>query len=116
MRSWKTLPASASYPRSPGRIPTFAGGWRLRSWARPSHFRSHWGGPLSTVQTDRMAARAPRDDLMLFCVQMGGRGHMCQHDRFAELPAGSGVLCEARSPVAGVHADGDPEPDLALLP
>ena len=64
--------------------------------------RSHWGGPLSTVQTDRMAARAPRDDMMLFCVQMAGRGCMRQHDRFAELPAGSGVLCEARSPWEGV--------------
>jgi AraC-like DNA-binding protein len=60
--------------------------------------RSHWGGPLSTVQTDRMAARAPRDDLMLFCVHLAGRGHVHQHDRVAELPAGSGVLFEARSP------------------
>jgi AraC-like DNA-binding protein len=59
--------------------------------------RSHWGGPLSTVQTDRMAARAPRDDLMLFCVHLAGRGHVRQHDRVAELPAGSGVLLEARS-------------------
>jgi AraC-like DNA-binding protein len=60
--------------------------------------RSHWGGPLSAVQTDRMAATGPRDDHMLFCVHLAGRGYVHQHDRVAELPAGSGVLFEARSP------------------
>ncbi|WP_433287534.1 helix-turn-helix domain-containing protein [Pseudonocardia sp. CA-142604] len=60
--------------------------------------RSHWGGPMSSVRTDRMAARATGDNLMLFCVHMAGRAYIRQHDRFAELAAGSGVLSEARSP------------------
>jgi AraC-like DNA-binding protein len=64
--------------------------------------RSQWGGPASTVLTDRMAARAPGNDLMLFCVHLAGRGHVHQHDRRAELPAGSGVLFEARRPWKGV--------------
>jgi AraC-like DNA-binding protein len=34
---------------------------------------------------------------MLFCVYMDGRGRIRQHDRFAELAAGTGVLTEARS-------------------
>ena len=59
--------------------------------------RSHWG-PMSAVRTDRMAARAPADDLMVFCVQMAGRGYLRQRGRFAELGAGTGVLAEARSP------------------
>jgi AraC-like DNA-binding protein len=59
--------------------------------------RSHWG-PMSAVRTDRMAAGASSDDLMLFCVQMAGRGYIRQHDRFAELVIGTGVLVEARSP------------------
>ena len=44
-----------------------------------------------------MAAKTSGDDLMLFCVQVVGQGHVGQHDRFAELAAGSGVLIEARS-------------------
>jgi AraC-like DNA-binding protein len=64
--------------------------------------RSHWGRPASTALSDRMAARAPRNDLMLFCVHLAGRGHIHQHDRLAELPAGSGVLFEARRPWKGV--------------
>src|ERR1700754_1692138 len=59
--------------------------------------RSHWG-PLSAIRTDRMAARASTDNLMLFCVLMAGRGYMRQRDRSAELAAGTGVLAEARSP------------------
>ncbi|GAA1195929.1 helix-turn-helix domain-containing protein [Pseudonocardia alaniniphila] len=34
---------------------------------------------------------------MLFCVHVAGRSHVRQHDRFAELTAGSGVFYEARS-------------------
>jgi hypothetical protein len=36
--------------------------------------------------------------LMPFSVQTGGRGYVRQHDRFADLAAGTGVLSEARSP------------------
>ena len=61
-------------------------------------YQSHFRGQMSAIRTDRMAARASADNLMLFCVQqMASRGHMCQHDRFAELGAGRGVLAEARS-------------------
>jgi len=59
--------------------------------------RQHFRGPLSTVRTARMAPGASGDNLMLFCVQMAGRGRVRQHDRFAELAAGTGVLAEARS-------------------
>jgi len=59
--------------------------------------RSHWGGPMLTLRTDRMAARASACNLMLFCVYMAGRGRFRQHDRCAEQPAGTGVLCESRS-------------------
>ncbi|GAA3095973.1 helix-turn-helix domain-containing protein [Pseudonocardia yunnanensis] len=58
--------------------------------------RSHWG-PMSVVRTDRMAARVPADDLMFFSVYMAGQGRLRQHDRCAELAAGTGVLVEARS-------------------
>jgi AraC-like DNA-binding protein len=59
--------------------------------------RAHWEGPISAVRTDRMAAKAPAQNMMLFCVQLAGQDHMFQNDRFAELTAGSGVLSEARS-------------------
>jgi AraC-like DNA-binding protein len=59
--------------------------------------RGHWGGPMHAVRTGQMAARASTDDLMLFCVQLAGRAHVHQHDRFVELSAGSGVLSETRS-------------------
>ena len=59
--------------------------------------RSHWGGPMSAVLTDRMTARASADNLMLFCLYMDGRVRVRQHDRCAELAAGAGVLTEARS-------------------
>jgi AraC-like DNA-binding protein len=58
--------------------------------------RSYWG-PMSAIRTDRMASRASADNLMLFSVQMRGWGYMRQHDRFAELAAGTGVLAEACS-------------------
>jgi AraC-like DNA-binding protein len=58
--------------------------------------RSHWG-QMSLVRTDRMAARASADNLLLFCVYMAGRGRVGQHDRLVELAAGTGVLTEARS-------------------
>ena len=69
--------------------------------------RSHWG-PMSAIWTDRMAARASADNLMLFSVQMGGWGYMRQHDRFAQLAAGTGVLAEARSPWARVSSTETP--------
>lgn len=59
--------------------------------------RSHWG-PMSAVRTDRMVARAPADDMMLFCIQAGGRCRVHQNDRFVELMPGTGLLAEARSP------------------
>src|ERR1700754_680221 len=59
--------------------------------------RAHWGGPMSLVRTERMAARVPGDNLMLFSVQMSGQDYLRQHDRSAELAVGSGVLSEARS-------------------
>jgi len=60
--------------------------------------RSHWGGPRSTVRTDRMAARASDGSRMLFAVHVAGRSDLFQRGRFAELSAGTGVLIEARSP------------------
>jgi AraC-like DNA-binding protein len=60
--------------------------------------RSHWGGPMSAVRTDRMAARTSDGSRMLFAVQVDGRGRMFQRDRFVELAAGSGILIEASSP------------------
>ena len=54
-------------------------------------------GQVSVVRTDRMAARASEDDLMLFCLQMAGRDSIRQHDRFVELAPGTGVLNETRS-------------------
>ena len=64
--------------------------------------RSHWGGPLRIFRTDRMAARASADNLMLFCVQIAGESSHHQHDRFAELAAGTGVLKERRgAPTSG---------------
>jgi AraC-like DNA-binding protein len=59
--------------------------------------RTHWG-QMVAVRTDRMAARASVDSLMLFCVYTAGRGRVRQHDRFAEPAAGAGVLAETRSP------------------
>ncbi|WP_433297016.1 AraC family transcriptional regulator [Pseudonocardia sp. CA-142604] len=59
--------------------------------------RSHWGEPMMTFRTDRMAARASTCDRLLFCVYSAGRGRVRQHDRSAEQPAGTGVLCESRS-------------------
>ncbi|WP_433272821.1 helix-turn-helix domain-containing protein [Pseudonocardia xinjiangensis] len=66
--------------------------------------RSHWGGPLRTLRSERMAASAAADNLMLFCVHLAGRGRIHQHDRFAELTVGAGVLAEARSRYERVSA------------
>jgi hypothetical protein len=52
---------------------------------------------MSAVRTDRMAARASADDLMVFCEYMAGLGRVRRHDRCAEPAAGTGVLTEARS-------------------
>jgi AraC-like DNA-binding protein len=61
--------------------------------------RSHWRGLMSTVRTERMAARASADNTMMFCVQqMACQGYMRQHGRFAKLVAGTGILIEDRSP------------------
>jgi AraC-like DNA-binding protein len=59
--------------------------------------RSHWGEPMMTFRTDRMAAGASTCDRLLFCVYSAGRGRVRQHDRCAEQSAGTGVLCESRS-------------------
>ncbi|WP_433293628.1 helix-turn-helix domain-containing protein [Pseudonocardia sp. CA-142604] len=59
--------------------------------------RAYSGGSHRTFRTDRMAVKTPGDDVVLFCVHLAGRSHVRQHDRFAELTAGSGVLYEARS-------------------
>jgi AraC-binding-like domain len=59
--------------------------------------RSRWGGPLRIFRTDRMAARASADNLVLFCVQVAGESSHHQHDRSARLAAGTGVLKETRS-------------------
>lgn len=60
--------------------------------------RAQSGGPMQTIRTGRMAARNSGDHLICFCIHVAGRGHVRQHDRVAELAAGSGVLYEARSP------------------
>jgi AraC-like DNA-binding protein len=59
--------------------------------------RAYSGGPHRTFRTDRMAAKTPGDDLVLFCVHVAGRSQVRQHGRFAELADGFGVVCEARS-------------------
>ncbi|WP_433291593.1 helix-turn-helix domain-containing protein [Pseudonocardia sp. CA-142604] len=58
--------------------------------------RSHMGR-ISAVRTGRMAAEASPDNLLLFCIYIDGHVRVRQHDRFAELAAGAGVLTEARS-------------------
>ena len=65
--------------------------------------RSYWG-PMSAVRTARMAARASEDNLMLFCVQTSGESGVYQNDRFVAMPAGTGLLAEARSPSERVSA------------
>src|ERR1700754_1423716 len=54
-------------------------------------------GQVSVVRTDRMAARASADDLMLFSVCMAGQSRVRQHDRFVDLAPGAGVLNDTRS-------------------
>ncbi|GAA3079541.1 hypothetical protein GCM10010464_49570 [Pseudonocardia yunnanensis] len=66
--------------------------------------QSHWGGPMSAARTDRMAARGSTDNLLFFCVQRAGQTGHCQHDRFAKLVPGSGVLTETRSPLERVSS------------
>jgi AraC-like DNA-binding protein len=61
-------------------------------------------GQMSVVRTDRMAARASADDLMLFSVYMSGQSRVRQHDRFVELAPGTGVLNETRSPYKRVSS------------
>jgi hypothetical protein len=65
--------------------------------------RSHWGGSLRIVRTDRMATTVPSDQ-MIFCVQVAGETGHRQHGRFAELQAGSGMLVEARMPYERVKS------------
>ncbi|MFD1519064.1 helix-turn-helix domain-containing protein [Pseudonocardia yunnanensis] len=65
--------------------------------------QSHWGASMSMVRTDRMAAMASTDNLF-FGVQTAGQTSHCQHDRFAELVPGSGVLTETRSPFERVSS------------
>ena len=59
--------------------------------------RAFSGGPMRTTRTDRMASRASTGDLLMFCIHVAGRGHVQQHERFAQLSPGSGVLYEANS-------------------
>jgi AraC-like DNA-binding protein len=59
--------------------------------------RAYWGGPYRILRTDRMAATTSAEDLVTFCVHVAGRSQVRQHDRWAELAAGVGVLYEARS-------------------
>ncbi|MCH6172426.1 AraC family transcriptional regulator [Pseudonocardia alaniniphila] len=66
--------------------------------------RIHFRGPLSTVRTDRMAARSSADDVMLFCICRAGQGSVRQHDRFVEMADGTGVLVEARAPYERVSS------------
>jgi AraC-like DNA-binding protein len=60
--------------------------------------RTNSGGSLRTTRTPRLAARSSGGHLLRFCVHVAGRGHVRQHERFAELASGSGVLYEAASP------------------
>jgi AraC-like DNA-binding protein len=57
---------------------------------------TRWG-PRSAVRTDRMAASSSEGDRMVFTVQVAGRSRVLQRGRFADLPAGTGLLTEARS-------------------
>jgi AraC-like DNA-binding protein len=59
--------------------------------------RSRWG-PRSSIRTEKMATNSSEDNRMLFTVQVAGRSHLLQRDRFAETAAGAGILIEARSP------------------
>ncbi|WP_433287635.1 helix-turn-helix domain-containing protein [Pseudonocardia sp. CA-142604] len=61
-------------------------------------FWSHFRTPVSLVRTGRMAARPSTDNAMIFCVYRAGRGRVRQHDRWAELAAGTGVLIEPGKP------------------
>ncbi|GAA3056085.1 hypothetical protein GCM10010464_21090 [Pseudonocardia yunnanensis] len=60
--------------------------------------RTNSGGSLRTTRTPRLAARSSGGHLLRFCVYGAGRGHVHQHDRFAELASGTGVLYEGASP------------------
>jgi len=54
-------------------------------------------GQISVVRSNRMAARASADDLLLFSVCMAGQSRVRQHDRCVELATGAGVLNDTRS-------------------
>ncbi|GAA1233239.1 AraC family transcriptional regulator [Pseudonocardia alaniniphila] len=60
--------------------------------------RTNSGGTLRTTRTPRLAARTSGGHLLRFCVYVAGRGHVHQHDRFAELASGTGVLYEGARP------------------
>jgi AraC-like DNA-binding protein len=60
--------------------------------------RAYSGGPHRMLRTERLAAKTSGDDVLLFIVHMAGATGVRQHDRFAELAVGAGVLSEARSP------------------
>jgi AraC-like DNA-binding protein len=47
-------------------------------------------------RTPRMAARAGRDDLLYFCVQMAGGARVLQNEQVAEINPGDGVLFQSR--------------------
>jgi AraC-like DNA-binding protein len=76
--------------------------------------RWQWG-QMSVARTDRMAARASADNVMLFSVQRAGPGRVRQHDRVVELAPGTGVLTEARSRYSYEHVWSTEARSLSLL-
>ncbi|WP_433291625.1 helix-turn-helix domain-containing protein [Pseudonocardia sp. CA-142604] len=77
--------------------PGFRGRVTIQELDKTLTLSRSYSGQMSTVRTDRMAAEASADNLMVFCIYMDGRGSVRQHDRCAEPAAGAGVLTEARS-------------------
>ena len=67
--------------------------------------RTNSGGSLRTARTPRLATRTSGGNLLRFCVYVAGRGHVHQHDRFAELVSGTGVLYEGGRPWELFSAD-----------
>jgi AraC-like DNA-binding protein len=59
---------------------------------------THLEGPIRMYQANRTTRALSRDNLMIFGVHVAGGSRLRQHDRSVALPAGTGVLCEARSP------------------
>jgi AraC-like DNA-binding protein len=77
--------------------PDFRGRLALQDLSTAASVTEAYSGPVRALRTTPMAARMPRDDLLLFCVHLSGPGRVHQHDRVAELSPGAGVLYEARA-------------------